>query len=229
MQGGALPDALLRSGPGVGTVVKPLHRIALIAVAAVIAAALGEFASRAIEPMMDRRADAAAQRRPLIGGPFELIDHAGRTVTERTYLGKVQLVFFGFTNCPDVCPTALGTMTDLLDRLGADAASVQPILISVDPERDTAERLADYVTAFHPSLIALTGQEEAIMAAARAFGVYFKKAPSLIEGEYSVDHSSTTFVLDRSGRFFSALDPHDTDEAALDKLRRAIATAAPTS
>lgn len=208
---------------------KPLHRIALIAVAAIAAAVLGEWASRVIEPWMDRRADDSAQRRPLIGGPFELVDHTGRTVTERTYRGKVQLVFFGFTSCPDVCPTALSTMTDLLDRLGPDAASVQPILISVDPERDTPERLADYVQAFHPSLIALTGQEEAIVAAARAFGVYFKKAPSLIEGEYSVDHSATTFVLDRSGRFVSALDPHDTDEAALDKLRRAIATPAPTS
>lgn len=202
-------------------------RIVIAVGAALVAAVLGEAAWQAIAPARPASSSFIEAVRPVIGGPFRLADHTGRTVTERTFLGKVQLVFFGFTRCPDVCPTALSTIASLLDQLGQDAAKIQPIFISIDPERDTPDLLAGYVDAFHPSLVGLTGTPEQIDEAAGKFGVYYKKVLGAAEGEYSMDHTATIFILDGTGAFLSTLDYHESEGVMLEKLRRAIAKLQP--
>ena len=120
----------------------------------------------------------AATRSPKIGGPFTLVDHKGHKVTDRTFRGKFMLVFFGYTFCPDVCPTELQAIGDALDALGEAGKKVQPIFISVDPERDTVEVMADYVSNFHPRLAGLTGTPEQVKVAAKAYrAMYYKVYP----------------------------------------------------
>lgn len=138
-----------------------------------------------------------------IGGPFSLVDHTGAQVTEQTYLGKYLLVYFGYTYCPDVCPTSLGTLVEAMSKLSAGkAAKIVPIMITIDPERDTKERLAEFVPAFHPALIGLTGSVEEVTKAAKAYRVYFAKVkaedPNL---GYLVDHSALLYLMGPDGKF----------------------------
>lgn len=146
-----------------------------------------------------------------IGGPFTLVDHTGRTVTEATFAGRPTLIYFGFTYCPDICPTSLQVMTAALDRLSAeDRAEFQPLLITVDPERDTPEALASYVNspAFPENLLGLTGSEEQIREAARAYRVYYRRVED--DGtlaEYTMDHSSLIYLMGRNGEFVEVF-PH---------------------
>jgi protein SCO1/2 len=113
----------------------------------------------------------------LVGGPFTLTDHNGKRVTDKDFRGKFMVVFFGFTNCPDVCPTALQVMAAALDKLGANAERVTPVFISIDPEHDKPAQLASYVASFHPRLVGLTGSQAEIDAVAKAYRVYVKKVP----------------------------------------------------
>lgn len=138
----------------------------------------------------------------LIGGPFALTDHTGRKVTEKDFLGRKTLVFFGFTSCPDICPSGLQVMSAALDSLGSKADQITPLFISVDPERDTPEKLAAYVKSFHPRLVGLTGTKSEVDAAAKAYRVYYKKAPAA-EGstDYGVDHTSFFYLMDEKGEF----------------------------
>jgi protein SCO1/2 len=139
---------------------------------------------------------------PTIGGPFTLTDHTGKRVTDADFKGKPTLIYFGFTYCPDVCPTSLLLMQTAVEQLGKDAAQrVNMILISVDPERDTPETLQDYVGNFGPTMIGLTGTREEIAAVAKAYRVYYKKVESKDGAPYLVDHSSIFYLLDRRGRF----------------------------
>lgn len=150
------------------------------------------------------------QAGPQIGGDFALVDHDGRRVTQASYPGRHLLVFFGFTNCPDVCPLALGEVSVALDALGpAAAAKLQPLFVSVDPERDTPAVLKDYVSAFDPRITGLTGTPEEIAAAARAYRVYFKKVP--VEGAlgYTMDHSAFVYLMGPDGRL-EAFFTHET-------------------
>ncbi len=141
---------------------------------------------------------------PAIGGPFALIDQDGKAVTDKDYRGKFLLIYFGYTFCPDVCPTTLTEMSDALDLLGDDGDKVTPMLITIDPARDTAEHLKEYATYFHPRLRALTGTAEQIAAAAKAYRVYFAKA-KMEEGgdpeDYLMDHSSVTYLMGPDGAF----------------------------
>jgi protein SCO1/2 len=121
------------------------------------------------------------------------------------------LVYFGYTYCPDVCPTELQAMSDALDRLGAKGDAVQPIFITTDPERDTQEQLRLYVESFHPRLLGLTGSLEQVRAAARAYKVYFAKRPQS-DGEYLVDHSSFVFLMSRDGKYVMHFNPATTPE-----------------
>ncbi|MDP6474159.1 MAG: SCO family protein [Alphaproteobacteria bacterium] len=147
-------------------------------------------------------AGAAPARGADIGGPFALTDHHGNSVTDQSYAGKYLLVFFGYTYCPDVCPTELLVFGQTLDLLGAKAARVQALFISVDPERDTPEKLAEYVPNFHPDLIGLTGTLEQVTDAARAYRVYFRKSPATADEEgYLVDHTSLVYLMDPAGEF----------------------------
>jgi protein SCO1/2 len=134
-----------------------------------------------------------------IGGPFTLVDHTGREVTELTFRGKYLLIFFGFANCPDVCPLALDRFAQVLEHLGPDAANVQPLLISVDPERDTPAVLKGYVTAVDPRILGLTGTLEQVKAAASAYKVYFAKDPPDERGGYAVSHSSYEYLMGPDG------------------------------
>jgi len=138
-----------------------------------------------------------------IGGPFTLTDHTGRTVTDEAWRGKFMLIYFGYGFCPDVCPTELQIMSSALDVLEDDAERIQPLFITVDPERDTVEFMADYVSNFHPSMIGLTGQTAAIQAAAAAYRVYFKKVEDDSSAEYLVDHTSFVYLMGPDGKFLT--------------------------
>jgi protein SCO1/2 len=133
------------------------------------------------------------------GKELNLTDHNGKPRTLADFRGKVVTVFFGFTHCPDVCPTTLAEMAQVVKELGPDGDKVQVLFVTVDPERDTAAVLQRYVPAFNPSFIGLRGDLEATTRAAREFKVYFKKQPAK-DGHYSVDHGAGTFILDRDGR-----------------------------
>ena len=131
---------------------------------------------------------------------FRLTDHTGRSVGLADYKGKVVTVFFGFTQCPDVCPTELAAMSAIMGKLGADAARLQVLFVTVDPERDTQELLAKYVPAFHPSFIGLRGDLESTARVAKDFKVFYKKSPGKAAGSYTMDHTAGTYVFDPQGR-----------------------------
>ena len=140
---------------------------------------------------------------PAIGGPFHLIDaKSGRQVSDNEFRGKWLLVFFGYTHCPEVCPTTLSNIADAMSQLGPLAARVQPLFITLDPERDTSSVLAEYVKAFAPSIIALSGNSEEIAAVARAYHVYYAKRGG--NGDYSVDHTATIYVVRPDGAYATA-------------------------
>jgi len=138
----------------------------------------------------------------LVGGPFTLTDHTGRRVTDQDFRGRFMIVFFGFTFCPDVCPTALQVMAAALDKIGSKAEQITPVLITVDPERDTPEQMAMYVKSFHPRLVGLTGSPEEIAAVAKAYRAYFKRVPDpKSSGGYTMDHSAIIYVMGPDGAF----------------------------
>ncbi|MBI1207622.1 MAG: redoxin domain-containing protein [Azospirillum sp.] len=139
-----------------------------------------------------------------IGGPFTLTDHTGRRVTDADFTGRYRLIYFGYTYCPDVCPTELQAMSTALDRLGADGERLQPLFITIDPARDTPAHLADYVALFHPRLIGLTGSAAEIAAAARAYRVYYARPPGGDDQTYLMDHSSFVYLMGPDGQFLTA-------------------------
>lgn len=138
-----------------------------------------------------------------IGGPFTLTDHSGAAVTDKTYQSKYLLIYFGYTFCPDVCPTSLGTMAEALGKIGKDkAAKIQPLLITVDPERDSKERLGEYVNAFYPGMAGLTGTAEEIASVAKAYRVYFAKVKAEDTNVgYLIDHSALLYLMGPDGKF----------------------------
>ena len=143
----------------------------------------------------------------VISGEFELVDHNGNVVNEHSYDGKLRLVFFGFTQCPDICPTTLLEVRHALQELGEDAAQVQTLFVGIDRVNDTQEQLASYVAAFHPSIIGLTGSNEQIDAAAAAFNVTYgiQPASESVSGEKEIFHTTYLFLMDREGRFLDVL------------------------
>lgn len=145
-----------------------------------------------------------------IGGPFELVDQTGATVTHETYSGNLMLIYFGYTYCPDACPFSLQIMAAAMDRLTtSERARIQPILISFDPERDTVEQMARYVSspAFPDGLVGLTGTQEQIAAAARAYRVVYQRAEDAGSGDYLMDHSSFIYLMDADGVFVDVFPP----------------------
>ncbi len=139
-----------------------------------------------------------------VGGPFSMVDHNGVPVTEESFKGKVLVLYFGFTYCPDVCPTQLLALSDALERLGDKGSDVAPVFVSVDPERDTPEVLKDYVTNFHPSMVGLTGSVEQVAAMADAFYVTYYKVKNVdTAAEYLMDHTSIVYVMGRDGKYLT--------------------------
>lgn len=154
-----------------------------------------------------------------IGGPFRLTDQSGQTVTEKSLVGKPTLIFFGFTHCPDVCPTSLFEMSEVLRALGPDADKVNAYFVSVDPERDTPAAMKDYLSSFDPHLKGLTGSPEETERVTKAYRVYARKVP-LKDGDYTMDHTALIYLMDRDGRFVRPFDLKRTPEEAAAELRR---------
>lgn len=148
-----------------------------------------------------------------LGGPFTLVDHTGRTVTERDFAGRMLLLYFGYTYCPDVCPTELGTIAAAMDLLGPAGERVTPVFVSVDPERDTQEGMADYVSRFHPRMIGLRGTAEQTAQVARAYRVYYAKVRPRDTTDYLMDHSSFIYLVGPDGRVRALFRPESTPEA----------------
>ena len=154
---------------------------------------------------------------PTIGGPFTLVNAQGQTVSDSAYRGRWMLVYFGYTFCPDVCPTELGTVADALGHLSkGKAAKIAPLFISIDPARDTPAKMGAYVQAFGAGIEGLTGSPEQIGAAAKAYRVYYQKvdAPAAHPDDYTMDHTSIVYLMDPQGRFAAHYD-HDTTSAQM--------------
>jgi protein SCO1/2 len=154
-----------------------------------------------------------------IGGPFKLVDQNGQVVTDQDLKGHPFLVFFGFTNCPDVCPTTLFEVSEILRALGPDADRTRALFITVDPERDTPAAMKDYLSSFDPHLSGLTGDPAEIAAVAKAYRVYFKKVP-LDQGDYTMDHTAIVYLMDKTGRFVSPFNIKRPTDVAVADLRR---------
>lgn len=157
---------------------------------------------------------------PSIGGPFALTDGNGRQVTDQTYRGKWLLVYFGYTYCPDACPTGLNNIAGALKLMGSDADKIQPLFITVDPERDTAAAMKAYAAAFDSRIVGLTGTAEQIAAVARAYRVYYKRVG---EGEdYLMDHSVVMYVMDPDGRYIAVLRHTSAPAEIADALKKLL-------
>ena len=157
-----------------------------------------------------------------IGGPFRLVDQNGKAVTDADLKGKWSLIYFGYTHCPDACPTTLNEIAIALDDLGPKRDAVRPVFITVDPERDTPEVLKSYVTSFDAPILALTGTPEAVAQAAKDYRVYYAKHPEP-GGDYSMDHSSVIYVMDPEGRFTATFTPESSPEDIAARLKKLLA------
>jgi protein SCO1/2 len=153
-----------------------------------------------------------------IGGPFQLTDQSGATVTEKDLQGHPTLIFFGFTHCPDVCPTSLFEISEILRAMGSDADKVNAYFISVDPERDTASAMKDYLSSFDPHLKGLTGDAAAVQKVLGEYRVYAKKVP-LKDGDYTMDHTALIYLMDRDGKFVSPFNVSRKPEDAASDLK----------
>jgi protein SCO1/2 len=162
--------------------------------------------------------DVVMWSREPIGGPFALIDQNGTRRTDADFRGQFMLIYFGFTYCPDVCPTDLQQMGMAVDQLGPAGDAVQPIFITVDPERDTPEHLKDYVTMFHPRFVGLTGDANAIKEAARAYRTYYAKV-DFGKSDYTVDHSAFIYLMGRDGEYLGFFPPGTSAELLAGTLR----------
>ena len=199
-------------------------KLTIVGLLAACAGALGAltFIPGAVETFLPKRSMTTVGQ-AMVGGPFEMTNQAGERVRDEAYRGKLMLVYFGFTYCPDICPAGLQVMTAALDELGKDADKVAPIFITVDPERDTPEQMKRYLDSFHPGLVGLTGSAKDVDKAAKAYRVYYRKAEDAALSEYTMDHTSFIYLMDVNGRYIThfahAVDP---DKLAA-RLRREIA------
>ena len=160
----------------------------------------------------------------LIGGAFELTDHTGKQVSDKDYLGKFMLVFFGFTYCPDVCPTKLQTIAGALDIIGKKhSKQITPLFVTIDPERDTRELMAAYVENFHPDIVGLVGTSEQIKKMGKTYRVYFKKVVDKDSPDgYTMDHSAITFLMDKKGQYVRHFSYGTTPQKMADGLIKAM-------
>jgi protein SCO1/2 len=157
-----------------------------------------------------------------IGGPFELVDTDGEQVSDQTYRGKWMLIYFGYTFCPDACPTALSNIGIALQALGAEANVIQPLFITVDPKRDTVVTLHSYLQSFDPRIIGLTGSEAQIRAIAKTYRVYVEPQKPEADGNYLVDHSSYLYLMDPNGTFVDVVQSTTPPAQIADSLRTSL-------
>jgi protein SCO1/2 len=154
-----------------------------------------------------------------IGGPFQLTDQNGKAVTDKSLKGKPTLIFFGYTHCPDVCPTSLFEISEVLRAMGKDADKVNALFISVDPERDTRAAMKDYLSSFDPHLQGLSGDPAETAKVISSYRVYAKKIPTK-DGDYTMDHTALIYLMDREGRFVSPFNLKRTPEEAAADLKK---------
>ena len=196
---------------------------ALAAGAVVLAAT---FVPRDSTPQEERRADAGRlmaelmSGRAAVGGPFALADPAGNVRRLGEFRGKLVLVYFGYAHCPDVCPTDLARIAAMLRSLGAAAEAIQPLFVTLDPERDRPPVLREYAAAFHPSFIALHGSEEETRRVATSYKVFYEKVPQ--PGGYFIDHTPLTFLLDRDGKYIAFFPPGTPAERMAVMVRESL-------
>ena len=200
---------------------RPQQRFALVAIAlaGLLVVAAGVLLAMALREGPQGAAGTALAS--AIGGPFQLIDQNGKPVSDADLKGKWQLVFFGYTHCPDTCPTALNEISLALDQLGEKRQDVEVVFITVDPERDTPDMLKSYVQSFDAPIIALTGSPEAIKQAAKAYRVFYAKHPRA-DGDYDMDHSAVIYVMNPEGRFTATFTPDSTADAIAQRLQKLI-------
>lgn len=155
----------------------------------------------------------------LVGGSFSLIDQNGRRVTDKDFLGRPMLVFFGFTFCPDICPSGLQVISSVLDQLGTKGERIVPIFVTIDPERDTPDQLKSYLTSFHPRLVGLSGTSVEIADVAKKYRVYFKKVKDeKSTADYTMDHTTIIYLMDEKGQFVA----HFSHATSADKLAEGL-------
>jgi len=157
-----------------------------------------------------------------IGGPFTLTDSSGRRRSDSEFRGKLLVVYFGYTFCPDVCPTDLMAITQALDALGAAAEAIQPVFITLDPERDD-KVMGEYLKAFHKSFVGLTGSAEEIRKVANAFKAFYTKVKDEKTGDYFIDHSGVIYLIGRDGRYLGFMPPQTAPDRLIDILRKYLA------
>ena len=199
-------------------------RLFVLAAMAVVAGVL----AWSIATMLWGSSPTASVNRALIGGPFSLTDQKGRAVSDAQLRGRLVLVYFGYTYCPDVCPTELQNMSAALDLLGPQAGQVQPLFITIDPQRDTVAQLDDYMSHFHASFLGLTGSAEQIAAAAKAYRVYYARAkgtgkPNDPKDEtYLVDHSGFVYLMGRDGQYLTHFAPNSDPQKMAERIRQQL-------
>ena len=157
-----------------------------------------------------------------VGGPFTLTDQAGKQRSDTEFRGKLMIVYFGYTYCPDVCPTDLMAITQALDALGPAAAGVQPVFITIDPERDT-KLLTDYISAFHRSLVGLTGSPDEIRKVANSYKAFYVKVQDERGGDYSIDHAGVIYLMGRNGEYLGFMPPQTNPDRLAEILRKHLA------
>jgi protein SCO1 len=198
----------------------PRFAVVAIVFAALLVVAAGVLLALAVrEP--PRGGAAGTALASAIGGPFHLVDQNGKAVSDADLKGKWQLIFFGYTHCPDACPTALNEIALALDQLGEKRGEVAVVFITVDPERDTPEVMKSYVQSFDAPIIALTGSADAVAQAAKAYRVYYAKHPRG-DGDYDMDHSAVIYVMNPEGRFTATFTPDSTADAIAQRLQKLI-------
>ena len=154
-----------------------------------------------------------------VGGPFHLVDQNAKPITDQDFKGQPFLVFFGFTHCPDVCPTTLFEVSEIFRALGPDAKNIRAMFVTVDPERDTPAVLKDYLASFDPRIIGVTGDEAAVAAAEKSYRVYAKKVPT-DGGGYTMDHTAIVYLMNKDGRFVAPFNMKRRPEEAAAELKR---------
>ena len=179
-------------------------------------------AAAAEQPSAAQMMDDLMYGRGSVGGPFTLTDQAGRQRSDTEFRGKLMIVYFGYTFCPDVCPADLMAITQALDALGPAAEGVQPIFITIDPERDT-KVLADYVSAFHHSLVGLTGSPDEIRNVANSYKAFYAKVPDQGSGGYSIDHTGVIYLMGRDGEYLGFMPPQTNPDRLTEILRKYLA------
>ncbi len=180
------------------------------------------FAAAGEQPTAAQMMDDLMYGRGPIGGPFTLTDQSGKRRSDTEFRGKLMIVYFGYTFCPDVCPTDLMAITQALNALGPAAEDIQPVFITIDPERDT-KVLADFLSGFHHSFIGLAGSPDEIRNVAQAYKAFYVKVPNEQTGDYSIDHAGVIYLIGRNGEYLGFMPPQTGSERLAEVLRNKLA------